>query len=85
MGIPIRKIQCILVMVNGKNTLLSLDSGCEGDCIREEECLRLQIPITPLDHTDMVPTQADGNYNLNVVGKAKFTSQRDSFSLDFEG
>ena len=61
-SIPIRKIQNVAFMVNNKVVQLSLDSGCEGDCIRLDECKRLNIQIQPLDHTDTaIPTQADGS------------------------
>ena len=40
-------------LVNEIVAQLSLDSGCEGDCIRFDECKRLGIPIYPLDATDM--------------------------------
>ena len=84
-SIPVRKIQNILCTVNDEVATLSLDSGCEGDCIRKDECERLGITITSLDHTDSVPTQADGNSNLDVVGKAKFVGIRDKVQLEFDG
>ena len=65
--------------------LLSLDSGCEGDCILESECLRLNIPILPLDSSDTVPTQADGHSRLQIKGKAKFQCERDKIILYFDG
>ena len=34
-NIPVRKIQNVAFFVNGKVAQLALDSGCEGDCIRE--------------------------------------------------
>ena len=69
-SIPVRKIQNVAFLINGLVTQLALDSGCEGDCIRKDECLRLGIPIQPLDHTDKhMPTQADGKSPLSIVGK----------------
>ena len=65
--------------------LLSLDSGCEGDCILESECKRLNIPILPLDSTDTIPTQADGYSPLAIKGKAKFQCERDKIILFFDG
>ena len=63
-----------------------MDSGCEGACIRLDECKRLGIPIIPLDHTDkLVPTQADGNSPLDILGKVKFHPKRDKITLEFEG
>ena len=73
-------------LVNEIVAQLSLDSGCEGDCIRVDECKRLGIPIYPLDATDIhVPTQADGKSPLNVLGKVKFQAYRDKISLNFDG
>jgi hypothetical protein len=76
-NIPVRKIQNIGTFVNNKVAQLSIDSGCEGACIRESECHRLGIPIKPLDNTDtQIPTQADGKSTLNIVGKVKFEADR---------
>ena len=75
----------ILVTINGEVAELSLDSGCEGDCIQEAECRRLKLKIDELDETDTMPTQADGNSNLNVIGKTKFTCIRDKMQFTFEG
>ena len=72
-SIPVRKIQSIAVFVNNKVAQLSLDSECEGDCITESECHRLNIAINPLGPSDcLLPTQADGKSPLKVIGKAKF-------------
>ena len=71
--------------MNNKVALLSLDSGCEGDCILESECIRLNIPILPLDSTDTIPTQADGYSPLQIKGKAKFQCERDKIILYFDG
>ena len=84
-SIPIRKIQNVSFFVNNKVALLSLDSGCEGDCILESECKRLNIPILPLDSTDTIPTQADGYSPLAIKGKAKFQCERDKIILFFDG
>ena len=63
-----------------------MDSGCEGDCIRLDECQRLNIPISPLDNTDNhVPTQADGKSPLQILGKVSFLINRDKITLKFEG
>ena len=54
--------------------------------MRKDECVRLQIPIIPLDHTDTnVPTQADGQSSLEIVGKAKFIAERGKLKLPWEG
>ena len=84
-----RKIQNIAVFVNNKVAQLSLDCGCEGDCIRLSECKRLGLKVNPLDESDtLVPLQADGSSPLDVVGKVKFISNRgqaDKLSLTWEG
>ena len=66
--------------------MLSLDSGCEGDCIRLDECYRLNIQVKPLDNSDdQIPTQADGKSSLNIVGKVKFDIERDKLTFRYEG
>ena len=81
-----RKIQKIAVYIHGKPAMLSLDSGCEGDCIRLDECHRLDIQIKPLDTSDdQIPTQADGKSSLNIVGKVKFEIERDKLIFKYEG
>ena len=81
-----RKIQNVSSFINNKIAQLSFDSGCEGDCMREDECVRLDIPIKPLDHTDTsIPTQADGKSPLNVVGKTSFVATRGKIQFHWEG
>ena len=81
-----RKIQNVAFFVNNQVAQLSLDSGCEGDVIRLDECERLKIPVLPLDHTDKhVPTQADGKSPLEILGKVIFNPYRDNLSLKYEG
>ena len=68
----VRKIQNVAFFINGKVAQLALDSGCEGDCIPEDECYRLNLQIMPLDSTETdthIPTQADGMPPLNVIGR----------------
>ena len=74
-----------MFFVNGIVAMLSLDSGCEGDCIHVNECKRLGIPILPLDSTDTQPMQADGHSPLDIVGKVKFECTCDKITLYFEG
>ena len=63
-----------------------MDSGCEGNCIRADECQRLNIPVLPLDSTDsQLPTQADGVSPLQILGKANFQANRGKILLNFEG
>ena len=85
-SIPVRKIQNVAFFINGIVTQLALDSGCEGDCMRADECLRLGLSIEPLDHTDThLPLQADGKSPLNIVGKVKCEPYRGKIALQFEG
>ena len=81
-----RKIQNIAVFINNKVAQLSLDSGCEGDCITLAECQRLNIVIAPLDSSDcLLPTQADGKSPLKVLGKAQFVARRGKIDFFFNG
>ena len=50
-NIPARKIQNVYCFINNTVANLSSDSGREGDCMREDECVRLNITIIPLDQT----------------------------------
>ena len=85
-SIPVRKIQNIAVFINDKVASLSLDSGCEGDCITLAECQRLNIPVSSLSHSDQVlPTQADGKSPLRVVGKTQFIAVRGNIQFKFDG
>ena len=85
-SIPVRKIQTVAMFVNNKVAQLSLDSGCEGDCITESECHRLNIAINPLGPSDrLLLTQADGKSPLKVTGKAKFLANRGKIEFLFDG
>ena len=65
---------------------LTIDSGSEGDCIREDICKKLGIKILPLHKNDhRIPTQADGLSPLKIVGYAKFKAIRGKVILYFEG
>lgn len=76
-SVPIRKVQNIACEVHGKVTALTIDSGCEGNCIRLDTCNHLGIEVLPLDKDDhKVPTQADGESPLEIVGQARFTATR---------
>ena len=56
-----------------------------GRLYHHSECHRLNVPVTPLTHSDQVlPTQADGRSPLNVLGKAKFTARRGKIELNFD-
>ena len=63
-----------------------MDSGCECNVMREDECIRLGIAIEPLDQTNQnIPTQADGKSPLQIVGKSKFTATRGKVDFQWEG
>ena len=67
-NVPIRKVQSIACEILGKVAALTIDSGCEGDCIKLETCHRLGIKISPIDKNDnKVPTQADGKSPLEIA------------------
>ena len=60
-NIPTRKVQTIACEINDIVAKLTIDSGSEGDCIREDICKKLGIAILPLDKNDhRIPTQPDG-------------------------
>ena len=49
-------------------------------------CKHLGIEVLPLDANDhKVPTQADGESPLEILGQAKFTATRDKVTFYFEG
>ena len=85
-SVPIRKVQTIACEIMGKVAALTIDSGCEGDCIKLDCCHKLGIKIQPLDKDDhRIPTQADGKSPLQIVGQAKFTATRGKVTFNFEG
>ena len=84
-SIPIRKIQNIEVLINGKVAQLSLDSGCVGNTISLVECHRLGLDIKPLNEIDARPNQADGQSPLKVVGKVTFMASRGDLQWTFIG
>ena len=51
--VPTRSIQKFTFLNNGRQAILSIDSGSEGDCMREAEAVRLKLRIMPLDKTDL--------------------------------
>ena len=63
--IPTRIIKKFTFLSSGgKQAVLAIDSGCEGNCIRLDEVRRLDIDIIPLEPDDLVPNQADGKSPL---------------------
>ena len=83
--VPTRKIQKFTFLNHGKQAVLSIDSGSEGDCMLETEAARLNLKILPLEKEDRVPRQADGISPLEVVGVVKTTFVRGSNILHFHG
>ena len=66
--------------------ILTIDSGSEGNCIKESICRKLSLPILPLDNDDFsVPTQADGKSPLEIVGQTRFTAVRGNVTFQFTG
>ena len=84
-AVATRRIQQFTALHADKHATLSIDSGCEGNCILFTECKRLGIPVRPLDYDDVTPTQADGITNMEVVGKVSCNFERNSLKLHFEG
>ena len=83
--VPTRKIQQFTFLCSGLQSVLSLDSGCEGNCLRLDEAQRLGITISKLDANDRIPAQADGQTQLDTVGMAKTTFTRNGLTLAFTG
>ena len=82
--IPTRRIQKFSFLYHGKQVVLAVDSGAEGDCITEKEARRLGILILQLEAGDRIPQQADGS-PLDIVGAAKATFVRDGITVHFHG
>ena len=83
--IPTRTIQKFTFLCQGKQAIIAIDSGCEGDCMSKSEACRLGIKILPLDKADKIPNQADGQSPLNALGAVKTTFVRDGLQLSFHG
>ena len=85
-ALSIRKVQTLTVTINGNYEVLTIDSGSEGNCVSEETCKKLSLPILPLDHDDhSVPTQADGQSPLEIIGQTEFTAVRGNVQMHFTG
>ena len=85
-ALPIRKVQTISVNINDVNEVLTIDSGSEGNCMRYETCKKLKLPVRPLDVDDKsVPTQADGESLLEIVGQTEFVATRGNVSFHWTG
>ena len=65
--IPTRTIQKFTFLLSGKQAVLAIDSGCEGNCIRLDEVRRLDLDIIPLEPDDLVPNHADGKSPLHCT------------------
>ena len=83
--IPTRPIQKFTFLHRGKQAVLAIDSGGEGNCMTEEEAIRLGIPILPLEPGDKIPNQADGQTKLVTIGSAKTTFSREGLALVWHG
>ena len=83
--IPTRTIQKFTFLSSGKQAVLAIDSGCEGNCIRLDEVRRLDLDIIPLEPDDLVPNQADGKSPLHTLGSVICTFQRNGLQLKFHG
>ena len=85
-ALAIRKVQTLTVTINGCNEVLTIDSGSEGNCVSEKTCKKLSLPVLPLDSDDRsVPTQADGQSPLVIIGQTEFTAERGNVQMQFKG
>ena len=83
--IPTKSIQKFTFLSSNIQVVLAIDSGCEGNCMTEEEATRLNINILPLDKADLIPNQADGTSQLNTIGSVITVFNRDGLQLKFRG
>ena len=86
-ALPIRKVQTISVKINQSiDEILTIDSGSEGNCMRLDTCNRLGLKVLPLDKDDFsLPTQADGQSPLDVVGQTEFVAEKGNVKFHFTG
>ena len=84
-AVKTRCIQQFTALHDGKQAVLSIDSGCEGACMVEQESKRLGTKVLPLDSDDVIPRQADGVTPLDTVGKTSCYFSRNGIQLHFEG
>ena len=83
--IPTKTIQKFTFLSSGKQAVLAIDSGCEGNCMRLDEVQRLDIDIIPLEQDDLIPNQADGKSPLDTMGSVIATFNRNGLQLKFHG
>ena len=55
--VPTKPIQKFTFLSAGKQAELSIDSGAEANCIREDEAIKLKLEIGPLEANDRIPTR----------------------------
>ena len=85
-ALPVRKVQTVSATINNKIETLTIDSGSEGNCMREDICQKLGLPVLPLDADDSsVPTQADGESPLDIVGQTEFIAKRGNIDFFWKG
>ena len=85
-ALPVRKVQTVSANINNKVETLTIDSGSEGNCMREDICQKLGLSVVPLDADDSsVPTQADGQSPLDIVGQTEFIAKRGNIEFFWKG
>ena len=85
-ALPVRKVQTVSANINNKIETLTIDSGSEGNCMRQDICQKLGLPVVPLDADDSsVPTQADGQSPLDIVGQTEFIATRGNIEFFWKG
>ena len=83
--IPTRSIQRFTFLCHDKQSVLAIDTGCEGNCMTEAEAGRLKVKILPLEQEDKTPNQADGVTSLEPIGAAITTFHRDGIEAHWHG
>ena len=70
--IPTRSIQRFTFVCQNKQSVLAIDSGCEGNCMTEAEAGRLKVKILPLEQGDRTPNPTQPLLNLWVPSLQPF-------------
>ena len=83
--VPTKRIQQFTFLSFGKQAVLAIDSGGEGNCMRTDEVRRLGIDIIPLGEDDLLPSQADGKSPLDTEGSVITTFNRNGLEVKFHG
>ena len=83
--IPTKSIQKFTFICQDKQSVLAIDTGCEGNCMTEAETGRLKLKILPLEQEDIIPNQADRVTKLDAIGTVITTFYRDGIKAHWHG